>query len=325
MNKVLIIDDVHPLLMEALTAAGFEPVYRPECSREEARALVADCVVLVLRSKLFIDEDFLKAAPRLRLIARAGAGTDNIHEEACLQIGVGLVHAGGANSDAVAEQTLGMLLSLMSNIAKGDREIRRGIWDREGNRGIELKGKMVGIIGFGYTGASLAARLAGFGVQVLAYDPYKQVSGFPFVKQVEMEEIFREADVLSLHVPLTDETRNMVDAAYLNNFKKPLILLNLSRGQVVHTAAVVEALQSGVLTGFAADVLETEPLSALTSEDKKWFEPLKEMNQVLLTPHVGGWSIESYERISGVLAARIIRWFNRESQMLPKLLEYYKI
>ncbi|MBU6324398.1 MAG: phosphoglycerate dehydrogenase [Bacteroidetes bacterium] len=325
MNKVLIIDDVHPLLMEALTAAGFEPVYRPECSREEACALVADCVVLVLRSKLFIDEDFLKAAPRLRLIARAGAGTDNIHEEACAQSGVGLVHAGGANSDAVAEQTLGMLLSLMSNIAKGDREIRRGIWDREGNRGIELKGKTVGIIGFGYTGTAFAARLAGFGVQVLAYDPYKKASGFPFVKQVEMEVIFREADVLSLHVPLTDETRNLVDAAYMNNFKKPLILLNLSRGQVVCTADVVKALQSGVLRGFAADVLETEPLSALTSEDKKWFEPLKGMDQVLLTPHVGGWSNESYERISGVLAARIIRWFNRESQMLPKLLEYYKI
>ena len=325
MNKVLIIDDVHPLLMEALGAAGFEPVYRPECSREEACSLASEALVLVLRSKLFIDEGFLKAAPHLRLIARAGAGIDNIHEQECEKHGVGLVHAGGANSDAVAEQTLGMLLSLMSNITKGDREIRRGIWDREGNRGIELKGKTVGIIGFGYTGAAFAARLAGFGVQIQAYDPYKKIPGMTHVKQVEMEEIFREADVLSLHVPLSGETRNLVNAGYLSKFKKPLILLNLSRGRVVHTADVAMALQSGVLRGFAADVLETEPLSALTSEDKKWFEVLKRMDQVLLTPHVGGWSIESYERISGVLAARIIRWFNRESQMLPKLLEYYKI
>jgi D-3-phosphoglycerate dehydrogenase len=218
-----------------------------------------------------------------------------------------------------------MLLSLMSNIAKGDREVRGGIWDREGNRGIELKGKTVGVIGFGYTGSAFATRLAGFGVQVLAYDPYKRVSGYAYMRQTDMEEVYREADILSLHVPLTEETRYLVNTAYLNKFQKDLILLNLSRGQVVRTADVAEALQRGALKGFAADVLETEPPSALSSEDKKWFEVLKSMDQVLLTPHVGGWSKESYERISGVLAARIIRWFNRESQMLPKLLEYYKI
>jgi D-3-phosphoglycerate dehydrogenase len=325
MNKVLIIDDVHPLLMEALEAAGFDILYRPECSRDEACSLAKDCTVLVLRSKIFIDEDFLQAAPNLLLIARAGAGTDNIKDQICEQRGIGLVHAGGANSDAVGEHTLGMLLSLMSNIAKGDREVRGGIWDREGNRGIELKGKTVGVIGFGYTGSAFATRLAGFGVQVLAYDPYKRVSGYAYMRQTDMEEVYREADILSLHVPLTEETRYLVNTAYLNKFQKDLILLNLSRGQVVRTADVAEALQRGALKGFAADVLETEPPSALSSEDKKWFEVLKSMDQVLLTPHVGGWSKESYERISGVLAARIIRWFNRESQMLPKLLEYYKI
>ncbi len=325
MNKVLIIDDVHPLLMEALEAAGFEPLYRPDCSSDEARALAADCMVLVLRSKLYVDDAFLSAAPRLRLIARAGAGTDNINEKDCTHHGVGIVHAGGANSDAVGEQTLGMLLSLLANIAKGDREVRSGIWDREGNRGAELKGKTVGILGFGYTGSAFAGRLYGFGVQVLAYDPYKTIEQVAHVRQTDMDELFREADVLSLHVPLTNETRFMVDADYLRRFRKPLYLLNLSRGPVVRTKHVAEALQSGMLRGFAADVLEKEPPSALAADDKKWFDLLLSMDQVLFTPHVGGWSTESYERISGVLAARIIRWFNRESQMLPTLLEYYKI
>jgi D-3-phosphoglycerate dehydrogenase len=312
MNKILIIDDVHPLLMEAMETAGFEVVYRPDCTKDEVLALAADCSVLVLRSKITVDEALLRALPKLRLIARAGAGTDNIHEASCNELGIGVVHASGANSDAVGEQTLGMLLSLMSRIAKGDREVRRGIWNREGNRGVELKGKTVGVIGCGYTGSAFVERLAPFGVQVLVFDPYK-------------DALFQDADVLSLHVPLTHETRFMVNADFLSRFSKPIYLLNLSRGAVLRTKDAARALQQGQLRGLALDVLEQEPPEHMSSEDKLWFAKLLAMEEVLFTPHVGGWSTESYERISGVLAARIIRWFNREAKMPVSLLDYYKI
>jgi D-3-phosphoglycerate dehydrogenase len=325
MHKVLIIDDVHHLLSEALSAAGFECVYRPDCTQSEVPDLLADCAVLVLRSKMHVDAALLEKFSGLRLIARAGAGTDNIDEEACRLKGIGLVHAGGANSDAVGEQAVGMLLSLMANIAKGYREIRRGIWDREGNRGMELMGKTVGIIGYGYTGKAFAKRLQGFGVRVLAYDPYITIPETEQAIQADMAEIYREADVLSLHVPLTAETLFMVDAAYLSRFRKSMMLLNLSRGPVVRTADITAALEQGVLAGFAADVLEREPLSALNAENQKWFQKLILMENVLITPHVGGWTRESYKRISGVLAARIIRWFNPEAKMPPLLLDYYKI
>lgn len=325
MNRILIIDDVHPLLMEGLEAAGFEVVYRPDCAKDEVPELASDFSVLVLRSKITVDAPLLRALPQLQLIARAGAGTDNIHEQACAELGIGLVHAGGANSDAVGEQTLGMLLCLMANISKGDREVRRGIWDREGNRGVELKGKTVGIIGCGYTGGAFAERLASFGVQVLVYDPYKEIPAWPHVRQTDMEALFQDADVLSLHVPLTDETRFMVNADFLSRFRKPIYLLNLSRGAVLRTKDVARALQQGQLRGLALDVLEQEPPDSLPAEDKLWFEQLRTMDEVLFTPHVGGWSTESYERISGVLAARIIRWFNREAKMPSSLLDYYKI
>lgn len=325
MNKILIIDDVHPLLMEALESAGFEVVYRPDCAREEVLALAADCSVLVLRSKITVDDAMLRALPKLQLIARAGAGTDNIHEASCNESGIGLVHAGGANSDAVGEQTLGMLLSLMSRIAKGDREVRRGIWNREGNRGVELKGKTVGVIGCGYTGSAFVERLAPFGVQVLVFDPYKEIPQWPHVRQTDMDALYEQADVLSLHVPLTDETRFMVNTDFLSRFRKPIYLLNLSRGAVLRTKDAARALQAGQLRGLALDVLEQEPPEHMPSEDKLWFAKLLAMEEVLFTPHVGGWSTESYERISGVLAARIIRWFNREAKMPVSLLDYYKI
>jgi D-3-phosphoglycerate dehydrogenase len=325
MNKILIIDDVHPLLMEALEAAGFELVYRPDCAKDEVLVLAADCSVLVLRSKITVDEALLRSLPQLQLIARAGAGTDNIHEKACTDSGIGLVHAGGANSDAVGEQTLGMLLCLMANISKGDREVRRGIWNREGNRGVELKGKTVGVIGCGYTGSAFVERLAPFGVQVLVFDPYKEITGWPHVRQTDMDALFQDADVLSVHVPLTHETRFMVNADFLSRFKKPIYLLNLSRGAVLRTKDAARALQHGQLRGLALDVLEQEPPDALPAEDKLWFEQLRTIDEVLFTPHVGGWSTESYERISGVLAARIIRWFNREAKMPSSLLDYYKI
>jgi D-3-phosphoglycerate dehydrogenase len=304
-KQVLIIDDVHELLIKGLKQHGWLVHYRPEWGRDDLISHLEQMEGLVVRTKTNIDQHVLSHAKKLKWIARAGAGLDNIDTAYCNQHQIAFFNAGEANADAVGEQTMAMLLSLLANIVKADAEVREGIWDRLGNTGEELSGKTVGIIGYGNTGKAVARRLAGFNVKVLAYDKYLQHYTDSFATESTMQDIFENADVLSLHVPLTAETKNMVDDAFIRQFKKPIILLNLSRGKIVRLQHLCEAMESGLVKKAALDVLENENLNALTAEEKDWYNKLIRSNKVILTPHIGGWTVESYRKISEVLLQKI--------------------
>lgn len=284
--------------------------YKPEYTREEIlKALEAGAIGLVLRSKTEADRELISTGTKLKFIARGGAGMDNIDEEAAEAAGIICFNAGEANSDAVGEHTLGMLLSLLHKIAKADKEVRQGIWHREENRGLELSGKTVGIIGFGNTGSAVAKKLSGFNVKVLAYDKYKTGFGNDWVQEVSEAEIFENVDILTLHIPLDSHTKFMVNTEYLQRFVRKIYLLNASRGKIVHTQSVVNLLDSGKILGFAADVLENENPLQMGDTDKVWFDTLCKRDNVVLTPHVAGWTVESYEKIAQVLASKICeRW-----------------
>lgn len=305
-RKILIVDDLHPLFKETAEKAGFIVDDFPQFTREETLNVIADYEGLAIRTKFKVDKGLMDKAPRLRLIARAGAGMDNIDEEHAAAKGITCINAPEGNCDAVGEHAVGMLLSLTNNLRKGDWEVRNKIWDREGNRGFELKGKTIGIIGCGFMGRSFAQKLKGFEVSVLAYDKYKSSFGDAFCREAGMEEIFSQSDVLSLHIPLTAETRQLVNEEFLSSFQKPIFLLNTARGEIVNTQAVLNAIKDGKILGAGLDVLEVEKFPALA--EQPWFQELISNGKVLLSPHVAGWSFESYRRISEVLAEKFRRW-----------------
>jgi D-3-phosphoglycerate dehydrogenase len=302
-NNILIVDDLHPIFIEQTEALGYICDYRPLIKLDEALAIIANYSGLVVRSKFQVDRALLDAATNLKFIARAGAGMDNIDEAYAQEKGVILINAPEGNSDAVGEHAVGMLLSLMNNLNRGDAEVRAGQWLREANRGYELKGRVVGIIGYGHMGQSFARKLKGFGVDVIAYDKYKTGFSDGYAREVSMEEIVKHSEVLSLHVPLTPETKGLVNDEYLFHFRKPIFLLNTSRGKVVQTQAVLNAIKQGKILGAGLDVLEVEKFPALA--EQLWFEELRQNGKVLLSPHVAGWTFESYRKISEVMAAKI--------------------
>lgn len=303
--QVLLIDDVHPLLNEGLEKLGFKVLYRPDATRDDLLQLIPEAEGLVVRTKTRIDAEVIRAAGRLRFIARAGAGLDNIDEQAAAGRNIAVFNAGEANADAVGEHTLAMMLSLFARLNKADAEVRAGVWDREGNRGEELSGKTVGIIGFGNTGKALARKLGGFDVKVLAYDKYLSSYGNAFASEASMEEIFEEADVVSFHVPLTAETRGMVNSSYFERFRKPIRVFNMCRGEILVMNDLVAALESGKVTGAGLDVLENERPEQMNTEEKKWFNYIARSQRTVLSPHVAGWSSESYRKISAVLLEKI--------------------
>ncbi len=306
-TKVYIIDDVSPILTDGLALHGFEVIYEPESTRKTilSRLVELNPEILVLRSKISIDQMVFEAAKGLKLIARAGAGMDNIDEKLAQAFSVECINAGEANSDAVGDHTLGLLLNGMRNISKSFNEVKSGLWLREANRGTELSKKTVGVIGFGNTGKAVAKRLLGFGCKVLVYDKYLTNYGDEQLIASNMQDIFEEADVLSLHIPLNKETHGMVNDEFLLQFKKPIFLLNLSRGAIVKTADLIKGLQMGKISKCALDVLENEDLNRLSPEQKKEFDFLVKSDAVTLTPHIGGWTIESYDKISAVLLKKI--------------------
>lgn len=302
-GKILIVDDLHPVFKEHAVAQGYEVDDRPLITREETMAVIAGYVGVAVRTKFKIDRELMEAAPNLRFIARAGAGLDNIDEAFAKQRHIKLLNAPEGNMDAVGEHAMGLLLSLMNNFRNADIEVRNGLWDREGNRGYELKGRTVGIIGYGFMGKSFARKLSGFEVNVIAYDKYKTGFSDAYAKEVSMEEIVKHSDVLSLHIPLTKETRQMVDEEYLLHFRKPIFLINTARGEVVNTKAVLSAVENKKILGAGLDVLEVEKFPALGTQI--WFDELKSSGQLILTPHVAGWTFESYRKISEVLAEKL--------------------
>lgn len=302
-GKILIVDDLHPVFRESAVALGYEVHDRPLITRTETLEIIADYTGIAVRTKFLIDKELMEAAASLKFIARAGAGLDNIDEAFAKQKNIRLLNAPEGNMDAVGEHAMGLLLNLMNNVRNADIEIRNGIWNREGNRGYELRGRTVGVIGYGFMGKSFAKKLSGFDVNVIAYDKYKTGFSDDYAKEVSMEEIVKQSDVLSLHVPLTKETRQMVDEEYLLHFRKPIFFINTARGEVVSTKAVLSAIRNNKITGAGLDVLEVEKFPALGAQD--WFNELKSSGKIILTPHVGGWTFESYRKISEVLAEKL--------------------
>jgi D-3-phosphoglycerate dehydrogenase len=302
-NNILIVDDIHPVFIERAEAIGYQCDYRPAIKPGEALEVLGAYTGLVMRSKFKLDRQFIDAGKNLRFVCRAGAGMDNIDEDYAIQRGIELINAPEGNADAVGEHAIGMLLSLMNNLNNADAEVRSGIWDREGNRGHELKGKTVGIIGYGFMGKSFARKLSGFGVNVIAYDKYKTGFSDEYAREVSMEEIVKHSDVLSLHIPLTAETLGMVNEEYLFHFKKQIFLINTSRGKAVQTTAVLKAISQGKILGAGLDVLEVEKFPALAEQE--WFDQLRKSGKVMLTPHVAGWTFESYRKISEVMAEKL--------------------
>lgn len=302
-GKILIVDDLHPAFRESATEMGYEVHDRPQITRRETLQIIAEYTGIAVRTKFLIDKELMEAGTNLKFIARAGAGLDNIDEVFAIQKNIRLLNAPQGNMDAVGEHAVGLLLNLMNNIRNADIEVRNGIWNREGNRGFELRGRTVGVIGYGFMGRSFAKKLAGFDVNVIAYDKYKTGFSDAYAKEVSMEEIVKHSDVISLHVPLTNETRQMVDEEYLLHFRKPIFLINTARGEVVSTKAVLSAIQNNKILGAGLDVLEVEKFPALGTQD--WYTELISSGKIILTPHVGGWTFESYRKISEVLADKL--------------------
>ncbi|MHB8205787.1 NAD(P)-dependent oxidoreductase [Mucilaginibacter sp.] len=302
-KNILIVDDIHPIFIEQAEALGYTCDYQPLIKAAEALEIIGQYAGLVIRSKFNVDRNVIDTATQLRFVCRAGAGMDNIDEVYAAQKNLFLINAPEGNMDAVGEHAVGLLLSLMNNFRNADMEIRNGIWDREGSRGYELKGKTVGIIGYGFMGSSFARKLSGFGVNVIAYDKYKTGFSDQFAREVSMEEIVKHSDVLSIHVPLTKETDGFINEEYLFHFKKSIFFINTSRGKTAKVRAVIDAVKKGKILGAGLDVLEVEKFPALSEQE--WFDDLKQSGKVLLTPHVAGWTFDSYRKISEVMAQKL--------------------
>lgn len=309
--KILHIDGNHPLLWEQLQQAGFTNHEDFNSSKEEVEAKIHDYQGIVIRSRFKIDQAFLDKAANLQFIARVGAGLESIDCDYAISKKIHLIAAPEGNRNAVGEHALGTLLSLMNKLNKADKEVRSGHWNRESNRGHELDGKTVGIIGYGNMGKSFAKKLRGFDVTVLCYDILAGV-GDENALQVSLEELQEKADVLSLHIPWTPETDKMVDADFIHAFTKPFWLLNTSRGKNVVTDDLVAALQSGKILGAGLDVLEYEKLSFETlfeGEKPAAFDYLLQADNVLLTPHIAGWTVESKEKLAQTIVDKILKLY----------------
>jgi D-3-phosphoglycerate dehydrogenase len=311
--KILHLDSNHPLLWEQLQEAGFLNHEDFVSTKEQIEAKIHEYHGIVIRSRFKIDKTFLDKATSLRFIARVGAGLESIDCDYAESKNIKLIAAPEGNRNAVGEHTLAMVLSLMNNLNKANAEIKSGQWNREGNRGYELDGKTIGIIGYGNMGKAFAKKLRGFDVTVLFYDILPNISDGN-AQQVSLEELQQKADVLSLHIPWTPETDKMVNTGFINGFAKPFWFINTSRGKNVITADLVTALKSGKILGAGLDVLEYEKLSfeSLFQDQNtpEAFQYLLNAGNVLLSPHIAGWTFESHEQLARVIVDKIKRLYS---------------
>ncbi len=305
MRKVLIVDEVHPSMTEGLTNLGFEVETRINLTLAEFTSILPAYDGLVIRSKFQITADILRDST-LTFIARAGAGLDLVDVDTCISRGIAVFSANEGNSDAVAEHVIGQLLSLAHKLHTSDTEVRHGLWEREGNRGFELKGKTIGIIGYGNMGKAVSSRLSSFGMTILAYDKYVPSADFP----ATMEQIFKQADIVSLHIPLTAETHGLVSVEFVDSFKKPILLLNSSRGPITPLEPLLHGLRSGQIKGLALDVLPNEKLPSWSPVEKELFTEIAAYPATIFSPHVAGWTTESYFKINEVLLGKIKAHFS---------------
>ena len=306
--RILHLDTNHPLMLQQLRQAGFENVEDYSSPKEEIEQRIDQFDGLILRSRFPIDRNFLEKASRLKFIGRVGAGLENIDQDAAQELGIELIKAPEGNANAVGEHNLGMLLMLLNRLQITDREVRNGLWLREENRGIELDSLTVGLIGYGYMGKAFAKKLKGFECRVICHDIVPDV-GDEHAEQVSLELLKKEADVISLHVPLTDQTQGMINSQFLNSLSKPIWLLNTARGRCVVTADLIRALDSGQVLGAGLDVLEYEKKSFESLFENgipDAFQALLDHPNVVLSPHVAGWTRESKVKLAQTIVNKIL-------------------
>lgn len=303
----LVVDEMHRSLRQLMKSIGVQINYCPDLSMAEVPAALAAFPYegLMVRSKVRVGAQLLRHAPHLRYVARAGAGVDNIDEEALAAAGITLLNAPEGNRDAVGEYAIGLLLAVFRNIPRADAEVREGRWRREENRGEEIAGKTIGLLGYGHTGRAFARRLRGFDCTVIAHDIDSKCQPDGNATLVSLEELQGRADVLSLHIPYSSANHHFVNDAFLTVSERNCWLLNTARGEVLDHAALVRGLRGGYVRGAGLDVLENERLRTLTPEQITTFDFLKTAPNVVLSPHIGGWTQQSFLRINEVLVSKI--------------------
>lgn len=307
--KILQLDKNHPLISEQLTAKGFLVTEDHTSTYDEVLEKIQNYEGIIIRSRIPLDKNFLTKASHLKFIARVGAGMENIDIETADKLKIKLINSPEGNRDSVAEHVVGMLLILMNRLFIASNEVKNGIWKREENRGDELLGKTFGIIGYGNMGKATAKRLSGFGVEVIFHDILPNLSD-EFATQVSLEELQKKADILSLHIPLTDETHYLIDEEFISKMEKNFYFVNTARGKNLKTKALVQAIASGKILGACLDVLEYEKSSfenlEVENQDLKY---LLDSEKVIITPHIGGWTHQSKEKLAQVIMDKIIADF----------------
>ena len=309
--KVLLIDRNHEDLHHGLLDLGMHVLEVYEMSKEEVMKQMLGVEGIIIRSRFPIEKEFLDAAPDLKFIGRVGAGMENIDLDHAAALGIACFSAPEGNRNAVGEHALGMLLSLLNHLNRADLEVRSGIWKREENRGLELDGRVVGIIGFGNMGLAFARKLRGFDVEILAYDKYKKGYGDKWVREVSLEELQDRAEVLSLHVPIAPDTHYLLNEAFVDRMRNPFYLINTARGEVVKTSALVSGMMDGKILGACLDVLEYEKKSfenLFTEKMPEDFQYLIDSDRVILSPHIAGWTHESNKKLADTLVRKIGEW-----------------
>ncbi len=307
-GKILFVDSAHEILIDELTASGYQCDYFPAYKRVDYESIIHDYIGVIIRSGIELDQTMIDKAINLKFIGRVGAGMESIDVDYAKSKGIVCLNSPEGNRDALAEHAMGMLLCLFNNIKRADTDVRKGIWEREKNRGIEIKGKTIGIIGYGNMGGAFAQRLKGFGANVIAYDKYKNDFSDEYVKEVPLENLFNETDILSFHVPLTEETKYLFNDAFISKFKHDIYVINTARGKVVNTDSLVKALRSGKVKGACLDVLEYEKFSFEEIDSNQLpvsYQYLINADNVILTPHIAGWTVESKYKLAKVLLDKI--------------------
>ncbi|MBC7885196.1 MAG: hypothetical protein H7X99_06960 [Saprospiraceae bacterium] len=308
-KKILITDHVHPLLTEKLKQIGFEVDYDTTLDNSRVDNIIHNYVGIIINSKIIMDKSKIDKGKNLRFIGRLGSGLEIIDVGYAKIKKIKVFNSPEGNRNAVAEHEIGMILALMNNLIRSDREVRNYHWNREKNRGTELKGKTIGIIGLGHTGSAFAKKLSSWELKVISYDKYRTQypSSLRFVEKVDLNTVITRSDIISLHLPLTHETKSLVNESFISHCKDGVIISNTSRGDILDTKALLEGLDSGKVSGACLDVFENEKPETFSDKEREMYQRLYKMENVVLTPHIAGWTKESLQLIAGVVFDKIIK------------------